>query len=112
MEIEHGVAPLQDAHRIVAMAFDAGDDLFVERFGLGGHAERAVVHVTPGAARDLADLFGPERAGGGAVELFEGRERDVVDVHVEAHADRVGGDEEIDVAVLVELDLGVARAWG
>jgi hypothetical protein len=34
----------------------------------------------------------------------------VVDVEVQAHADGVGGDEEVDVAGLVELDLGVAGA--
>ena len=42
--------------------------------------------------------------------LRDAGEGDVVDVEVEAHADRVGGDEEVDVARLVERDLGVARA--
>ena len=37
-------------------------------------------------------------------------EGDVVDVEVEPHADRVGGDEVIDVAGLEELDLRVAGA--
>ena len=45
-----------------------------------------------------------------AVEFLVGGEGDVVDVEVEAHADRVGGDEVVDVAGLVELDLGVAGA--
>ena len=34
----------------------------------------------------------------------------MIDVEVEPHADRVGGDEIIDVAGLVERDLRVARA--
>ena len=34
----------------------------------------------------------------------------MVDVEVEAHADRVGGDEIVDVAGLVERHLRVARA--
>ena len=34
----------------------------------------------------------------------------MVDVEVEPHADRVGGDEIIDIAGLVDLDLGVAGA--
>ncbi len=29
---------------------------------------------------------------------------------IEAHADRVGGDDVVDVAVLIEIDLGIARA--
>ena len=39
-------------------------------------------------------------------------EGDVIDVEVEAHADGIGRDEEVDVARLVERDLGVARARG
>ena len=45
-----------------------------------------------------------------AVEFAVGGEGDVIDVEVEAHADGVGRHQEIDVAVLVERDLGVAGA--
>ncbi len=45
-----------------------------------------------------------------AVELAQAREGHVVDVEVEAHADGVGGDEIVDLARLVERDLGIARA--
>ena len=34
----------------------------------------------------------------------------MVDIHVEAHADRIGGDQEIDLLFLVERHLGVAGA--
>ena len=34
----------------------------------------------------------------------------MVDIQIEPHADGVGGDEEIYVTILVELDLGVACA--
>ena len=34
----------------------------------------------------------------------------MIDIKIEAHADRVGRDEKFDVARLIELDLGVARA--
>ena len=75
-----------------------------------GHAERAVVHVAAGAAGDLRQLGRREVAMHLAVELARAREGDVVDVEVEPHADRVGGDQEVDVARLIERDLGVARA--
>ena len=45
-----------------------------------------------------------------AVELAQAGEGDVVDIHVEAHADRVGRDQVVDLAGLVERDLGVAGA--
>src|SRR6185295_3915815 len=48
-----------------------------------------------------------------AVELAIGGEGDVIDIEIEPHADGVGGDQVVDVAGLVERDLGVAgaRRW-
>ena len=34
----------------------------------------------------------------------------MIEIEIEAHADGVGRHQEIDVAVLVERDLGIARA--
>ena len=45
-----------------------------------------------------------------AIELAEPGEGDMVHVHVQAHADRVGGDQEIDLPVLVQRHLGIAGA--
>ena len=42
--------------------------------------------------------------------LGQAGEGDVVDIHVQAHADRVGGDQEIDLLLLIQRDLGVAGA--
>jgi hypothetical protein len=64
----------------------------------------------PARPGDLGELVGGELAHAVAVELGQAREGDMADVEVEAHADGVGGHEEVHVAVLVELDLGVAGA--
>ena len=61
-------------------------------------AKRAVVHVAAGAARDLADLFRPQRAHASAVEFLQRGERDMIDIHVDAHADGIGRDQKIDIA--------------
>src|SRR5690606_17297734 len=45
-----------------------------------------------------------------AIELAHGGESDVIEVEVEAHADRVGGDEVLDFARFVEGHLRVAGA--
>ena len=45
-----------------------------------------------------------------AVELVARGEGDMVDIHVEAHADGIGRHQEIHIARLVELDLRVAGA--
>ncbi len=44
------------------------------------------------------------------VELAQARKGDMRDVHVEAHADRIGGDEIIDFARLEHRHLRIARA--
>ena len=75
-----------------------------------GDAERAVVHVAAGAAGDLRQLGRRQIAMHLAVELAHAGEGHVIDVEVEPHADGVGGDQEVDVARLVERHLGVARA--
>jgi hypothetical protein len=64
-----------------------------------------------GAPGDLSDFLRTQRPDSNAIELFQSRERDVVYVHIEAHADRVGCDEKVDVAGLVERDLSISRAW-
>ena len=101
---------MQHLHRLEIMAFDPGHQIVGQRIDLAGDAERAVTQMPAGAAGDLAELGGSEVAELVAVELAVLGEGDVVDVEVEAHADGVGGDQVVDVAGLVERDLGVAGA--
>ena len=92
------------------MPLDRRDDVGVEIGRVAGDAEGAVPAKAAGAPGDLADFLRIEASCAPSVELAQARERDMVDVHVEAHADRVGRDQEIDLAGLEELDLGVAGA--
>ena len=57
-EIELAVAPLQHAHAVEVVRLEPLDGVGVERLGLAGDAEGAVVHVAAGAAGDLAELAG------------------------------------------------------
>src|SRR5689334_19214406 len=109
-EVELAIAPLQHADRIEGVVLQPVDQIGLERSDLTGHAERSVIHVTPGAAGDLAKLGGSEIAMVLPVEFADAGEGDMVEIEIKSHADRVGGDEEVDVAVLVERDLGIARA--
>ena len=72
-------------------------------------AECPVLLVTPRAARDLRHLGDGQPAVAAAVEFLEPGEGDVGNVHVEAHADGIGGDEIVDLAALEHRHLGVAR---
>ena len=109
-EIELGVAPLQHGDVVEPVRLQRLDQLLLEGRAAAGGAERAVVGVAAGAAGDLGELGGVEAAVLPAVELAVAGEGDVVDVEVEAHADRVGGDDEVDLAGLVHFDLRVAGA--
>ena len=57
-EVELAIAPLQHADRIEGVVLQPVDQIGLERSDLTGHAERSVIHVTPGAAGDLAKLGG------------------------------------------------------
>ena len=65
--------------------------------------------MTPGPAGDLGDLGGGQPPRAAAVELADAGEGDMVEIHIEPHADRVGGDEIVDLAGLKHADLRVAR---
>ena len=72
--------------------------IVLERRAAARGAEGAVAVGAPGAAGDLRKLGRVEPAELIAVELAIGGEGDVIDVEIEAHADRVGGNEIVDVA--------------
>ncbi len=106
--VEAGRAPLQHLHRIELVRLDALDQLLVEGIDAARDAERPVTQVAAGAAGDLGKLGRIEIAELEAVELAVLRKGDVVDIEVEAHADRVRRDEIFDIALLVERDLRIA----
>jgi len=91
-------------------ALDGGDNVGVDFRRFARHPERAVLLEPSRAAGDLADLLRLQPAQAAAVEFAQAGEGDMVDVHVEAHADGVGGDEKIDLAGLEQLHLRVAGA--
>ena len=110
-EIQAPVAPLQHLHRIELVRLEALHEVGAERLDIAGHAERAIVHVPAGAASDLAELTRRQATVMMAIELAHRSKSDVVDVEIEPHADRIGGHEIFHITILVERDLGVARAW-
>ena len=62
VEIERGVAPLQDLDRLELVIFQRVDEIGGEGLDVAGDAEGAVVHMAAGAARDLAKLAGGQLA--------------------------------------------------
>ena len=108
--VEVGIAPVQIFDRIELMVDDAVDRFFLKGFAIRRFAERAVIAEAPGAASDLGEFVGAQEAALAAVKLSATGEGNVADIEVEPHADGVGGDDVVDLASLVEIYLGVARA--
>ena len=109
-ELQVRVAPGQPLDGREAVVLDGIDQALVQNFGLARHAKGAGFGMASGAARDLADLVGKQRADAAAIELMGRRKGDVPDIQVQAHADGVGGDQVIDLSGLIHRHLGVARA--
>ena len=110
-EIEIGIAPIDPVERPEAMVLDRRDLLVGKAAAVLAEAERSertVLLVAAGAAGDLRHFGDGQPAVAAAVELLEASEGDMADVHVEAHADRVGGDQIIDLAALEHRDLRIA----
>ena len=63
-----------------------------------------------GATGDLGYFLNRQIAIPVPVELDMTPERNMVDIHIEPHADRIGRDQEIDLSRLVHGDLRIARA--
>src|SRR6516162_3577565 len=92
------------------MGFDRLDELRLERSLVDGGAKSAVAHVPAGPAGNLGDLGSVQPAGATPIEFAGAGEGDMVEIHVQPHPDRVGGDEIVDLASLEHADLGIARS--
>ena len=112
-EVEIGIAPVDEVERPEAMLLDRRDFLVAERgAAVASKSERskaAVALVTARAPGDLRHFGDGQPAVAAAVELVESGEGDMGDVHVEAHADGIRGDQIIDLAALEHGNLRVAR---
>ena len=90
------------------MLFDSLDHLRLGERAAVRHAEGAVIGMAPGTARDLGRFRRRQAPHLAAVELHVGGQRHMPEIEVQPHADGIGGDKEIDIAILVQLDLRVA----
>ena len=96
--VEIGIAPLQAFDRSEMVGFHGLDDIGLEGAAFGGFAERAVGPEATGPAGDLANFGRGQASPAAAVELAALGEGDMVDIHVQTHADGIRGDQEIHFA--------------
>ena len=72
----------------------------IEGIGLACRSEGAVIEIAPGASGDLTELGWIQIAIMEAVEFARCCEGDMIDIHVEAHADGIGRHQIVDIARL------------
>ncbi len=65
--------------------------------------------MAPGAARDLAEFGRRQPAILPAIKFTIAGESNVIDIEIESHANGIGGDDIIHVAILINLHLRIAR---
>ncbi|OWK23524.1 hypothetical protein AJ87_33820 [Rhizobium yanglingense] len=92
-EIKLFRAPLQDPDIVELVRFYPLRQFLIERLHLACYPECTVTHVAAGTSGNLAEFGRIEIAELIAVELAVLRERHVIDIEIEAHADRIGCDE-------------------
>ena len=85
-----------------------GFALVARRAHAGKRPEGAVALVAPGASGDLRHFRGGEPPLAPPVKLGERRESHVIEIEVQSHPDRIGGDDVIDLARLEQRDLLIA----
>ena len=107
--VERRIAPLDRIDRIEPVSFYCFPLFILERRAAARLAKFAIGPEAAGAACNLR-AFGERKRAVSASIIFCARgKHDAGDIQVEAHADRVGGDDVIDFARLVERDLRIAR---
>ena len=68
--------------------------------------------MTTSTARDLGEFFREQMAHATAIKLGQGRESDMLNIKVQTHPNGISGDQIVDIAILIHLNLRIACAGG
>ncbi len=101
---------MQNLHTVEGVVLQRVDQFRLERRAAARRSKRAVAGGAPGAAGDLREFGRIEAAELIAVIFAVGGKRDMIDVEIEPHADRIGRHQIIHVAILKHRHLRVAGA--
>ncbi len=92
------------------MLFDGLDHFGFRHLAPVGHTKCTVIGVATGAAGNLGHFSSCQAAHLPTVKLHVGGQRHMPEIEIQAHSDGIGGDQEVDITILIKLDLGVAGA--
>ncbi len=94
------------------MPFDGLYHVGIQPLDVARGAKGAVFFIPPRAARDLRQFRAAERTHRFPVELARGGQRDMMNVHIQTHANRIGRHHKIHFTRLIHFHLRVAGARG
>ena len=72
------------------MVFDLLDHVRVNFRRFTGNTKGAIVHMAARPAGNLRQLFGSQVPPEGAIKFVKGGKGNMIDIHIEAHADSIG----------------------
>ncbi len=107
-KLQVGVAPHQFLLWRKPVVHDRLGHLIGQKRRLARDAERPVVHMPPSTPRNLRQFMRKKRAHTPPIEFLQRRKRHMVDIKVQPHANRIRGNQVINITVLVHLNLRVA----
>ena len=92
------------------MSLDPLDGFGVKVGAVRGLTKRAVGAKTTRTSGDLGNLVCAQRSVPPPIKFRQARKGHMIDIHVKAHANRIGCDQKIDFTGLIKRDLRVAGA--
>ena len=107
LEIQGAVTPIQAAHWGKAMPFYRIYQLLFKRAAAFGGAKCPIGGMATGASGDLGNFSRHQMAHRPPVKFNIIGQRHMADIHIQPHADSIGGDHKIHIAILKQLYLGV-----
>ena len=109
-ELQSVVAPVDLVLRGKVVIHDRAGNVIVQRRRVPGGAKSAGFEPAPCPPRDLRQFIRGQGPHPPPVKFAERREGHMIDIEVQPHADGIGGNQIVDLSVLIHRHLRIARA--
>mmetsp|Transcript_27337 Transcript_27337/g.50117 ORF Transcript_27337/g.50117 Transcript_27337/m.50117 type:complete len:580 (-) Transcript_27337:214-1953(-) len=111
-KLQRVVAPLQLLQRGKTVIHDRPRHAVFQRTHIAGDTKGAILLAATRTASNLGQLVWGKGPHPPPIEFRKRGKGHMVDIKVQPHADGIGGDQKIHLAVLIHVDLGVAGTGG
>ena len=109
-KLQRMIAPLQLVQRGKPVIHDRLCHPILKRPDIPCDAKSAILLSPSGAACDLGQLVRGQRTHAPPIKFRERRKGNMVNVQIQPHANRICRNQKINLAILIHVDLRIARA--